>query len=131
MPRLRMAALLGADRRAMSIVLAALALARWACCSCSGDVPTSGRNCAIWSRRWRSCWPSAAALGVVGDPAPNWPYLLALTAGVVVTAGLAIFESAPLWLLPAGVFLSLDYHALLDAFFHPDHGAFASPERRG
>ncbi|HEY7850170.1 MAG TPA: hypothetical protein VIC27_08905, partial [Ktedonobacterales bacterium] len=113
------AALLGADRRAMSIVLAALALAM------------VGILFILWRRAHERAelrylvealallLAVGGCLGVVSDPAPNWPYLLALTTGVAVTGGLAIFESAPLWLLPAGVFLSLDYHALLDALFHP------------
>ena len=80
------AALLGADRRAMSIVLAALALAM------------VGVLFMLWRRAHERAelrylvealallLAVGGCLGVVSDPAPNWPYLLALTTGVVVTA---------------------------------------------
>lgn len=113
-----LAAWAGADRRAMAVVLATLALAE------------AGMLFALWRRaRERTelrylvetlalALAIIACLGVASDPAPNWPYLLALTSGLVVTGGLAVFEAAPLWLLPAGIFLSLDYYALLDTLFH-------------
>jgi hypothetical protein len=119
------AALAGADRRAMAYVLAALAL---------GEVGLLFR---LWQRaRERAelrylvealalALAVAGCLAVVSDPAPNWPYLFALTASVAVAGGLALFESAPLWVLPAGLFLSLDYHALVDALFGPPETAAA------
>jgi hypothetical protein len=109
---------LGADRRAMSIVLAALALAEVAALFILWRRARERAELRYLVEALALLVAIGGCLGVLGDPAPNWPYLLALTTGVAVTAGLAIFESAPLWLLPAGVFLSLDYHALIDALFH-------------
>lgn len=124
------AAWLGADRRAMSLVLAALALAEVAVLFVLWRRARERTELRYLMEALALLLAIGGALGVISDPAPNWPYLLALTAGVVVTAGLAVFESAPLWLLPAGVFLSLDYHALFDALFTPAiNDAFASPER--
>ncbi|HEX5440764.1 MAG TPA: zinc ribbon domain-containing protein, partial [Ktedonobacterales bacterium] len=113
-----LAAWAGADRRAMAVVLSILALAE------------AGTLFTLWRRARERTelrylvealalgLAIFACLGVASDPAPNWPYLLALTSGLVVTGGLAVFEAAPLWLLPAGVFLSLDYYTLLDTLFH-------------
>ena len=124
------AAWLGADRRAMSLVLAALALAEVAVLFVLWRRARERTELRYLTEALALLLAIGGALGVISDPAPNWPYLLALTAGVVVTAGLAVFESAPLWLLAAGVFLSLDYHALFDALFTPTiNDAFASPER--
>src|SRR5690348_11968761 len=125
-----LAAWLGADRRAMSLVLAALALAEVAVLFVLWRRARERTELRYLTEALALLLAIGGALGVISDPAPNWPYLLALTAGVVVTAGLAVFESAPLWLLAAGVFLSLDYHALFDALFRPAvNDAFASPER--
>lgn len=112
------AAWAGADRRAMAIVLSALALAE------------VGVLFMLWRRaRERAelrylvealalALAIGGCIGATGDSAPNWPLLLALTTGVAVTGGLALFEAAPWWLVAAGAFLSLDYHVLLDAIFH-------------
>ncbi len=125
-----LAAWLGADRRAMSLVLAALALAEVAVLFVLWRRARARTELRYLTEALALLLAVGGCLGVISDPAPNWPYLLALTAGVVVTAGLAVFESAPLWLLPAGVFLSLDYHAFFDALFRPTiNEAFASPER--
>lgn len=113
------AAWAGADRHAMSIVLSLLALTE------------SGLLFALWQRVHERkelqylvealvlALTIGACLTVASDPAPNWLYLLALTVGVAITGGLAFFGSSILWLLPAGLFLSLDYHALFDVLFHP------------
>lgn len=124
------AAWLGADRRAMSIVLAVLALAEVAALFILWRRARERAELRYLVEALALLVAIGGCLGVVGDPAPNWPYLLALTTGVAVTAGLAIFESAPLWLLPAGIFLSLDYHALIDALFHQTIvDLSAAPER--
>jgi hypothetical protein len=125
-----LAAWLGADRRAMSLVLAALALAEVAVLFVLWQRARERTELRYLMEALALLLAIGGCLGVISDPAPNWPYLLALTAGMVVAAGLAVFESVPLWLLPAGVFLSLDYHALFDALFRPAiNDAFASPER--
>lgn len=125
-----LAAWLGADRRAMSLVLAGLALAEVAALFVLWRRARERAELRYLTEALALLLAIGGVLGVISDPAPNWPYLLALTAGVVGAAGLAVFESAPLWLLAAGVFLSLDYHALFDALFTPAmNDAFASPER--
>lgn len=114
-----LAAWAGADRRAMSIVLSALALAEVAMLFMLWRRARERAELRYLIEALALTLAVGGCLSVVSDPAPNWPYLLALTTGFAVTGGLAIFESAPLWLLPAGIFLSLDYHTLFDALFHP------------
>jgi hypothetical protein len=112
-----LAAWVGADRRAMSLVLVALALAEVAVLFVLWQRARARAELRYLMEALALLLAIGGCLGVISDPSPNWPYLLALTAGVVVTAGLAVFEAAPLWLLPAGVFLSLDYHAFVAALF--------------
>lgn len=114
-----LAAWTGADRRAMCIVLAVLALAEVAALFALWRHARERDELRYLVESLALLLAIGGCFGVASDPAPNWPYLLALTAGVVVTGGLAFFESAPLWLLPAGIFLSLDYHALIVALFPP------------
>ncbi|HEX6541092.1 MAG TPA: zinc ribbon domain-containing protein, partial [Ktedonobacterales bacterium] len=110
---------LGADRHAMAIVLAMLALAEMALLFILWQRVRERVELRYLVEALALTLAVGGCLGVFRDSPPNWPYLLALTAGVAVTVGLAIFESAPLWLLAGGVFLSLDYHTLLDALFQP------------
>ena len=124
------AAWLGADRRSMSIVLAALALAEVAALFILWRRARERAELRYLVEALALALAIGACIGGVGDPTPNWPYLLALTTGVIVTAGLTVFETAPLWLLPAGIFVSLDYHALIDALFHQTIiDLSASPDR--
>ena len=108
----------GADRRAMAVVLSLLALAEAAALFILWRRARERTELRYLVETLALALAIIACFGVASDPAPNWPYLLALTSGLAVTGGLAFFEAAPLWLLPAGVFLSLDYYTLLDALFH-------------
>lgn len=113
-----LAAWFGADRQAMAVVLSALALAESAALFVLWRRARERTELRFLVETLALALAIIACLGVASDPAPNWPYLLALTSGLAVTGGLAFFEAAPFWLLPAGVFLSLGYYTLLDTLFH-------------
>lgn len=55
------------------------------------------------------------AYSVQGDTLPNWPLIVALTATLIVLVVAAIAENAPWLLLVAGLFLTLDYNAIVRA----------------
>lgn len=63
---------------------------------------------------------AGGAVTVQPNPDPNWPLITALCAGLVVTVGAALIDSA-LWLLVTGIFLGFTYHklavALVPAFY--------------
>lgn len=63
---------------------------------------------------------TGGAITVQPNPDPNWPLITALCAGLVVTVGAALIDSA-LWLLVTGIFLGFTYHklavALVPAFY--------------
>ncbi len=48
---------------------------------------------------------------VAGDPVPNWPLFIALSAGLAVSVGAALIDGA-WWLLVSGFFLTFDYFTL-------------------
>jgi hypothetical protein len=58
---------------------------------------------------------ASGALLVLADPAPNWPLIFALAAGIIATLAFTAADREPLWLLAGGIFLIFDYHALLVA----------------
>jgi hypothetical protein len=59
---------------------------------------------------------SGGAFIVTGEPTPNWPMIVALSAALAVSVGAAMIDGA-WWLLVSGLFLSLDYYQVVRAFF--------------
>ena len=105
----------GADGRTMSSVLAAaavgelalaMALRRFSAERAGLRFGVEGLALALAAIAPALVWP--------GD-APNWPLIVALAAGLVVTASVAVAEAAPWWLLASGLCLTLGYRALLHA----------------
>jgi hypothetical protein len=103
------------DARTMAILLAALALAEL-----GGAVLLRLRAEDRFALR-ASIETLAAGLAIVGagivwgNPAPNWPLITALSAGMAVLLGVALIEGMPWWALAAGLFFSLDYYQVVAA----------------
>lgn len=62
---------------------------------------------------------SIGAVTVHGDAAPNWPLIIALTATLTVLLVAVVTENAPWLMLVAGLVLTLDYNALIQALVTP------------
>lgn len=109
---------IGAENQGMAYTLAALALIEC--------------GLAVFLYRWhpqrtglrRFLEFLAVGLAVGGagivffDSSPNWPLVAALSAGLVVTVGVALMESG-WWLLVSGLFLTLDYVTLAQNLLSP------------
>ena len=63
-----------------------------------------------------------SALIVSGDPAPNWPMVIALSAALVISVGTAIIDGA-WWLLVSGFFMLLLYGRIVEIVLTPEQAA--------
>lgn len=106
---------LGADSRGLAWTMAATALI---------EVAGAGALRRLAAARWGLRYgveglavalAAVAPLLVWAEPAPNWPLLATLAAGLIVTVSVAVMESAPWWLLASGLYLTAGYQTLLDA----------------
>ncbi|HEV7129551.1 MAG TPA: hypothetical protein VGN32_19105, partial [Ktedonobacterales bacterium] len=66
----------------------------------------------------------AGALAAEGNLGASWPLVASLTAGVLVTTGIALAERARWWLLAAGGFLLLGYQASLAVLLPTSRSAY-------
>lgn len=120
----------GADRYAMSVVVSLLALVETGLLFFARERALPRSLLRYLVEGLTLLLAVSGCLLVVGGAQPNWPYLLALTVGIVATGAFATIDALRWWLLPAGAFLSLDYHALVDLLFHgriPAPGPHALP----
>jgi hypothetical protein len=120
----------GADRHAMSVVVSLLALVETGLLFLARERALRRSLLRYLVEGLTLLLVVSGCLIVFGDAPPNWPYLLALTVGIVATGTFAAIDALRWWLLPAGAFLSLDYHALVDLLFHariPAPGPHALP----
>jgi hypothetical protein len=122
----------GAERQAMSVVLALVALAEFGGALLVRRLAAGRAVPPLWGVGLRYCIIGLAlALGSLGagmvavDAQPNWSFCIALSALTLICTGLALADGR-WWMLAAGFCLTLTYNQLLGVLF-PTFSASDAP----